>query len=74
MALAKKCDRCGVLYEHYLKIKDTDDKTPKYNSVNLYNNSSLGTALIDFGGATIGKKYDLCKECMYELVAWFKEG
>ena len=57
MALAKKCDICGNLYEHY-----GGDLTHRHNTL------FLEYRRID-GGATIleGCKYDLCPVCMDEI-------
>ena len=53
MALAKKCDRCEKLYEHY----------PKGNKVEY--NGVQRISLADNGGTvTLGYKKDLCPECM----------
>lgn len=56
---AKKCDRCGKLYEHY----DGDGKKKTKNA--------NGLILID---RDLDKKYwsrsnyDLCPECMVQLI------
>lgn len=52
MALAKKCDLCGRLYEHY---KLGDKPYNKFNAMRLYDRAD-------------GRNYDLCKECRDELV------
>lgn len=53
MALAKKCDRCGKLYEHY-----PPDKKLKANGLRL--------CYIDEHGNynSFGPAIDLCPECM----------
>lgn len=53
MALAKKCDRCGVLYEHY-------------SDFNSYMMTMINTDKHGHIGAT-SKRYDLCPECMRSL-------
>ena len=56
MANAKKCDRCGKLFEPYID----DDKFIKL--IILAQN-------IDCGRHTIGS-YDLCKECNDSFSKW----
>ena len=56
MANAKKCDRCGKLFEPYID----DDKFTKL--IILAQN-------IDCGRHTIGS-YDLCKECNDSFSKW----
>lgn len=53
MALAKKCDRCGKLYEYY----PTGNKT-QYNAVKRC------MILRDGNLYTDEKSIDLCPECM----------
>lgn len=54
MALAKKCDRCGKLYEHYpLKNMPVD-----YNAITKVRRGQNG--LLEYSGATL----DLCTDCM----------
>lgn len=65
MALAKKCDRCGKLYEHYPMV----EVGFCYNAVGLYHVNSNGT---------VNKAYklkDLCPECMtaYDKFITMKE-
>lgn len=53
MALAKKCDRCGKLYEHYSKGNKVE-----YNGVQRI-------SLADNGGVVmLSREMDLCPECM----------
>lgn len=56
MALAKKCDRCGKLYEHY----PTGNKM-QYNALRTIQRNAAGETVN--GNAT----YDLCPECMSAL-------
>lgn len=56
MADAKKCDRCGKLFEPYMD----DEKFTKL--IILAQN-------IDFGQRRIGS-YDLCKECNDSFLEW----
>lgn len=60
--LAKKCDRCGKLYEFYEKFDNE-----KQNGFSMIYVNKFGGR-----GMTIGDK-DLCKECMESLVNWFNE-
>ena len=52
MAMAKKCDRCGKLYEGY-QIKDDDEGT---NGI-----AEVGIGITD--RYMVKKVYDLCPEC-----------
>lgn len=53
MALAKKCDRCGKLYEHYPKGNKT-----QYNAIKrVYKSHSCTSIQEDYS-------LDLCPECM----------
>jgi hypothetical protein len=62
---AKKCDRCGKLFEHY-------DGSTQFKE----NGKANGLLLIDrdldnkYYGRT---SYDLCPDCMTELVAFLKK-
>lgn len=63
--IARKCDRCGKLYEFYIGSVEFKNKT-----------RSNGIMFIDRD--TDGKYFrrkdiDLCFKCMQELVNWFKE-
>lgn len=53
MALAKKCDRCKKLYEHY-----PNGNKYQYNAVKRVQKSSDGYALKN------DTSMDLCPECM----------
>ena len=59
MANAKKCDRCGKLFEPYMD----DEKFTKL--IILAQN-------IDFGQRRIGS-YDLCKECNDSFLEWLSK-
>ena len=54
MALAKKCDRCGTLYEHYKKE----------------NHIRIGETVVDGTTMCAFKDYDLCPDCMNWLQRW----
>lgn len=56
MAQAKKCDRCGILYEHYKKE----------------NHIRIGESPIDDRAMFGFKDYDLCPDCMNWLQRWLK--
>lgn len=62
MSLAKKCDRCGNLYE------------PK--DMNVCGTIVNGLSLIDRdeqNSRSVSRKYfDLCPECLAHLVNWLK--
>lgn len=58
MALAKKCDRCGKLHEHY----PTSNANSQYNALRLIQKNITGSII---NGNT---EYDLCPECMEELL------
>lgn len=58
MALAKKCDRCGKLYENY------DDIEINENPVNR-----LYTAFDGVRGPKT-KIYDLCQDCCFDFARW----
>ena len=60
MAIAKKCDRCGKLYELY----DYRDSPSKIN----------GIMTLSFDSTDRYYKhgpYDLCPSCSTELMDWF---
>ena len=68
MADAKKCDRCGRLYEAY---HCKDDALMPYlgsggavNCIKFYNELQYDR----IGGQTV----DLCPECMAALIAWLR--
>ena len=65
MVIAKKCDRCAVLYEPY-----TINMCSRRGPVN-------GMTLIsrDFiGDYTDNKVFDLCPRCMESLQKWIEAG
>lgn len=55
MALARKCDICGRLYEHY----GDDGSVVKKSNTIQFTWRSIGN-----GRTTDGKMYDCCPECM----------
>lgn len=61
--LAKKCDRCGCLYENY--NKKNDSKNP--NGFHLLN-------IDEFGNSFSHKTIDLCQCCMTAMLDWFNGG
>lgn len=63
MSIAKKCDRCGRLYEQYNYKNDTK----KINGLMTLNIDS-GQHYFSHG------PYDLCPECGKEFMDWFKGG
>lgn len=54
MALAKKCDRCGDLYEHY----PIGSPTGSCNAIRRVRRGLNGTVEYD------GKSMDMCPDCM----------
>ena len=65
MALAKKCDRCGKLYEHYPM-----GNTPKCNAIIKFQRNSAGETI----NGCCGSKYDLCPECMADFEMFMASG
>lgn len=61
MAIARKCDRCGKLYEQYNHI-ELEDKIVNgiYTVENKVNNRH------------VKHHYDLCEECCWELLIWLQ--
>lgn len=60
--IAKKCDRCGALYEEY----NTRNSADEINGVNLLNIDNKQSYY--FHGP-----YDLCPACADGLMRWFKK-
>ena len=61
MAIARKCDRCGKLYEEYICLLFEDQPV---NAVSLLERSGNGIE---------GKEYfDLCEECCLEVLTWLR--
>lgn len=60
MANAKKCDRCGVLYEIYNGIK-IERGGNSFNWLRLF--TTHGVAY---------REFELCPECMTKLVGFLK--
>lgn len=63
MALAKKCDRCGKLYESY-----SEGHKSQYNALRLIYRNSTGEVV---NGSTA---YDLCPECMEKFLTFIAKG
>lgn len=61
MALARKCDRCGKLYEIYYATGLPDDLS-KVSTIRTGNNNAENMIR------------DLCPECMKEFIEWYKKG
>lgn len=62
MALAKKCDRCGNLYEP----KDMDVCGAIANGLSLIDRDEQNARVIN------RKYFDLCQECLAYLANWLK--
>lgn len=61
MSNAKKCDRCGKLYENYKGVKITEGGN-SYNTV-IFTGNNYGN-----------RDFDLCPDCMSKLIEFIKEG
>lgn len=62
MAIARKCDRCGLYYDEY----NVGYNAEKINGINLLN--------IDSNGKYFSHgPQDLCPACSNELMRWFKK-
>lgn len=62
MSLAKKCDRCGNLYEP----KDINIRGTLANGLRLISRNENNTM-------AVGSRYfDLCPHCLISLSDWFK--
>ena len=64
MSLAKKCDRCGMFYEHYTVV----NRMEVYNAVGKIRRLLNGT--IDSCDTAI----DLCPDCMAKFEKFIKDG
>lgn len=62
MALAKKCDRCGKLYEHY----PIGNMPGEYNAICKMRQGYSGST--EYTGAVT----DLCPDCMAAFVKFMK--
>ena len=62
MSLAKKCDRCGNLYEP----KDMDVYGVIVNGLSLVNRDEQNSRAVS------RKYFDLCPECLLSLANWLK--
>lgn len=61
MSNAKKCDRCGKLYENY-EGYEVENGGNKYNILTLLHHWK-----------TVSRSYDLCPKCMESLIEWITE-
>lgn len=62
MAIARKCDRCGLYYKEY----NYENNAKKINGIKFVNIHSLNR-YYSHG------PYDLCPACSDELMKWFKK-
>ena len=60
MAIAKKCDRCGRLYEYYEDIECNNQTVNKIHTVHDFKKE----------GYNITAGYDLCQYCCLDFVIW----
>lgn len=61
MAIAKKCDRCGTLYESY-NVKNNAEAINGFKTLNINESQRYWSH----------GPYDLCPSCSTELMDWFK--
>lgn len=59
--LAKKCDRCGKLYDHYDEFDNN-----KINGISTIFKNKFGVR------ESISKDIDLCQECMNSFIKWYE--
>ena len=62
MSLAKKCDRCGKLYEHW----PISNQLGTHNAIKLIQTISSGERICE------RDTYDLCRECMADFKKFMK--
>ena len=65
MAMAKKCDRCGKLYEHYPKGNKSQS-----NAIRRIQRDAFGGTMNAYDEWTM----DLCPECMSEFDEFMTKG
>ena len=65
MALAKKCDRCGKLYEHYPK-----GNKAQYNAIRKFQRNVACETINGCCSSAI----DLCPECMADFEKFMTNG
>jgi hypothetical protein len=68
MAIARKCDRCGKLYEPY-RTKVSGLKALCYANGFVFAERNLG----GLDASTENKCRDLCSDCFESLLAWLWE-
>lgn len=64
MADAKKCDRCGKLYERY--VWEDDDLMP------IAGGHGGVSSIRFYHKGVSGKAFDLCRDCMGDLIFWLR--
>lgn len=67
MAMAKKCDRCGKLYEHYPKSNKSQN-----NAISVTLRKIQRDDLGGIANTIQNSVIDLCKECMDEFEKFMK--
>ena len=69
MAMAKKCDRCGKLYEHYPKSNKSQSNAISVTLRKIQRDDLGGTM-----NAYNEWMMDLCQECMSEFDKFMTKG
>ena len=65
MANAKKCDRCGTLYE--------EREANTFNYIAQHMARIYNAKTYDREVALLEETFDLCPDCSKSLLRWFKE-
>ena len=66
---AFKCDRCGKLYEGYYKYNMKQEGINPVTGLSVSNSMNFLTQNAN-GTISGGRYYDLCKNCMNDLIAF----
>lgn len=64
--VARKCDKCGKLYEYYISTEEIEGEEVKVNAISLANFNIRG----DYCDSSY---YDLCPDCMKELIEFISD-
>lgn len=64
MAAAKKCDICGILYDHHIQRVDMGNtQKDQKEREKFYKENGRPIIAIDICVDGMARKYDLCPEC-----------